>query len=65
MLNGTPPAANGKCDTTGIEKITALGQKLNIRGTPALFFADGSRLPGYLPAAPLEKALDKGSAPTK
>ncbi len=66
MLNGTSPAAaNGKCDTSGIEKTTAAGQKLNIRGTPALFFADGSRLPGYLPAAPLEKALDKGSAPTR
>jgi thiol:disulfide interchange protein DsbC len=66
MLNGTAPAAaSAKCDTSGIEKITALGQKLNIRGTPALFFADGSRLPGYLPAAPLEKALDKGSAPTR
>jgi thiol:disulfide interchange protein DsbC len=66
MLNGTAPAAAAaKCDTTGIEKITAAGQKLNIRGTPALFFADGSRLPGYLPAAPLEKALDKGSAPTR
>jgi thiol:disulfide interchange protein DsbC len=67
LLNGTAPAAaaTAKCDTSGIEKITALGQKLNIRGTPALFFADGSRLPGYLPAAPLEKALDKGSAPTR
>lgn len=66
MLNGTAPAAAAaKCDTSGIEKVTALGHNLNIRGTPALFFADGSRLPGYLPAAPLEKALDKGSAPTK
>lgn len=61
MLNGTAPTGK-KCDTAGLEKVTALGQKLRIHGTPALFFADGSRVPGYLPAATLEKALDKGSA---
>lgn len=54
-----PPPA--KCDTAGIDRVLALGKRLNIRGTPALFFADGSRVPGYLPAAMLEKALDKGS----
>jgi thiol:disulfide interchange protein DsbC len=61
MLNGTTPP-NKKCDTAGLDKVTALGQKLRINGTPALFFADGSRVPGYMPAATLEKALDKGSA---
>jgi len=66
LLNGTAPTnGTGKCDTAGLEKSTALGHNLNIRGTPALFFADGSRVPGYMPAAALEKALDKGSAPTK
>ena len=61
LINGTQPAA-AKCDTSGIDKTLALGRNLNIRGTPALFFADGSRTPGYMPAAALEKALDKGSA---
>lgn len=56
----TPPAA--KCDTSGIDKVVALGRKLNIKGTPAMIFADGSRVPGYMPAAMLEKTLDKGSA---
>lgn len=56
----TPPPA--KCDTSGIDKVVALGRKLNIRGTPAMIFADGSRVPGYMPAAMLEKTLDKGSA---
>jgi thiol:disulfide interchange protein DsbC len=56
----TPPAA--KCDTSGIDKVVALGRKLNIKGTPAMIFADGSRVPGYMPAARLEKTLDKGSA---
>lgn len=61
MLNGTAPAA-AKCDASAIDKTMALGRHLNIRGTPAMFFADGSRVPGYMPAALLEKALDKGSA---
>jgi thiol:disulfide interchange protein DsbC len=56
----TPPAA--KCDTSGIDKVVALGRKLNIKGTPAMIFSDGSRVPGYMPAAMLEKSLDKGSA---
>lgn len=60
MIDGkAPPSAN--CDHP-TEKVTALGRKLNIRGTPTMFFADGSRVPGYMPAAALEKALDKGSA---
>lgn len=66
MVDGKQPAAaQAKCDTAGIDKVVALGRKLNIRGTPALFFADGSRVPGYMPAAVLEKGLDKGSAPSR
>jgi thiol:disulfide interchange protein DsbC len=42
--------------------VVAFGKKLNIRGTPTMFFADGSRVPGYMPLATLEKALDRGSA---
>jgi thiol:disulfide interchange protein DsbC len=60
MLRGQTPVA-GNCDHP-TEKVTALGHKLNIRGTPTMFFADGSRAPGYMPADSLEKALDKGSA---
>lgn len=64
LINGTQPAV-GKCDTSGIDKTLAAGKNLNIRGTPALFFADGSRVPGYMPAQMLEKVLDKGSANLK
>lgn len=59
MLNGKAPAS-ADCDHP-TEKVVALGRKLNIRGTPTLFFADGSRAPGYMPLTMLEKALDKGS----
>ena len=57
MINGTEPTA-GKCDAP-TEKVVALGRKLNIRGTPTIFFTDGSRIPGYMPAAQLEQALGK------
>jgi len=55
MLNGTAPAT-AKCDNP-VQKSLAFGQKLNIRGTPTIFFADGSRAPGFIPAAQLEQAL--------
>jgi thiol:disulfide interchange protein DsbC len=63
MLEGKQPAS-ASCNHP-IDKVVALGRKLNIRGTPALIFADGTRIPGYMPAAMLEKALDKGSANIK
>jgi len=35
-----------------------LGQKLRINGTPNLIFANGIQVPGYLPAAELEKKMN-------
>lgn len=60
MLEGKTPAAAQCAHPT--EKVVALGRKLNIRGTPTLFFADGSRVPGFIPGEMLAKALDAGSA---
>jgi thiol:disulfide interchange protein DsbC len=60
MINNQAPASKNCNHPT--EKVVALGRKLNIRGTPTMFFADGSRVPGYMPMATLEMALDKGSA---
>lgn len=58
VVNGKePPAA--KCDTAVIERNVELGQRLRVNGTPAIFFADGSRIGGYAPMAELEKALAK------
>jgi thiol:disulfide interchange protein DsbC len=39
----------------GLNKSTQLGRKLRINGTPAIFFASGERVPGYVPAAEIEK----------
>jgi thiol:disulfide interchange protein DsbC len=34
-----------------IADVHALGDKLGVNGTPAIFFDDGQRLPGYVPAS--------------
>lgn len=52
------PATPAKCDTAGLEKSIALGQKLRINGTPAMFFATGERVGGYIPAAEIEKRFN-------
>lgn len=55
MLQGKiPPKA--ECDVP-IAQMLALGQRLMVRGTPALFFADGSRVGGAIPKAEIEKRL--------
>lgn len=56
MLNNVQPPA-GTCDAP-TAKLMELSQKLNINGTPALIFADGVLVPGFRPAAELEKSLN-------
>ncbi len=63
MTNNTVPAA-ASCDTP-IEKNLALGQKINVRGTPAIFLINGERLPGFVPAEQLGQLLDKATASAK
>ncbi len=58
MVDGkTPPRAADKCDTSALERNAALGRKHRVTGTPALVFEDGTRVPGALPAAQVEKRL--------
>ncbi|MRR51803.1 MAG: DsbC family protein [Rhodocyclaceae bacterium] len=61
MVGNMEPTA-GKCDANAVGKSLALGQKLGIRGTPTIFFANGERVPGYMPAAQLEERLNQISA---
>ncbi|MDY7576880.1 DsbC family protein [Herbaspirillum sp. RTI4] len=51
-----PPAAAAGC-VAPHEKVLALGQKLKITGTPTIFFADGTRIPGAIDAKGLEQKL--------
>lgn len=61
MLEGSKPAA-AKADCAWPKgEMAALGRKFSLQGTPAILFSDGELLPGYLPAAELEKRLAAGS----
>lgn len=56
MINGKALAAvPAKCDIAGLEKSIELGRKLRINGTPAMFFGNGERVGGYIPAEEISK----------
>lgn len=57
MINGVVPPLTSKCNVD-VDKYVALGQKLNVRGTPNFFLSDGSRVPGAVPQAQLEARLN-------
>ncbi|QNA90950.1 DsbC family protein [Massilia sp. Dwa41.01b] len=54
--NKLPPAAAEDCKAPH-EQVLELGQKLNIQGTPAIFFTDGTRIPGAVDLPALEAKL--------
>jgi thiol:disulfide interchange protein DsbC len=56
-MKGGAPKGEGTCDLTGLARNAELAQKLKVTGTPTLFFADGSRVPGYIDAAAIEARL--------
>jgi len=58
MVDGTaPPKSAEKCDAAVLERNLAMGRKYRVNGTPALVFEDGTRAPGAIPAAQIEKNL--------
>ena len=62
MLNGvTPPRSMGECNAAALERNVAFGKKHRVQGTPALVFEDGSRVPGAIPSAEVEKHLAESS----
>ncbi|MEO7242307.1 MAG: DsbC family protein [Variovorax sp.] len=56
MLSGTVPETK-ECDVSALTRNRTFGEKYKITGTPTLFFADGTRAPGAIPVAQLEKLL--------
>jgi len=63
MLDGVvPPKAGAKCDTAAIERNLVFSRSNRITGTPAVFFEDGTRKPGALPGAEVERLLVAASA---
>lgn len=57
IIDGKAPAAKDDCDTAAIARNQEFGRKLNITGTPTMFFADGERVPGAMPLARIEQKL--------
>lgn len=57
MIDNVAPKGDGaKCDAA-IEANVALGRKLRVNGTPAIFLANGERVTGAIPVADLEQRL--------
>jgi thiol:disulfide interchange protein DsbC len=57
MLQGIAPPVVA-CDTHNIDAIVEFGKKNRINGTPTLFVADGTRVPGAIEAAQIESLLN-------
>ena len=53
----TPPSLS--CDSAAITRNVELGRKYKITGTPTLVFTDGSRVPGAISTAQVEKYLSE------
>jgi thiol:disulfide interchange protein DsbC len=50
-----PPEA--KCDASAVARNFEYGKKIRVTGTPTIFFADGTRVPGAIDAGRIEKFL--------
>jgi len=56
MINGKAPAGSDNC-ANPLERNSKLAQGLGVSGTPAIFFPNGEKIPGYMPLDKIEKAL--------
>jgi len=56
MTKGTVPEGPRTCDTP-IEKNLQLLKRFGVRGTPAVYLANGQQIGGYVQAAQIEQAL--------
>jgi thiol:disulfide interchange protein DsbC len=52
-----PGPGPANCDTTALTRNIDFGKKHKITGTPTLFFANGTRVPGAIAAPEVEKML--------
>ena len=64
FVSGKLPDNKGDCGDP-VAATAALGQKMNVTATPTLVFADGSVVPGALPAQRLEAQFLKAEADLK
>jgi len=59
MIDGKVPSGRDDCDTAAVGKNQEFGRKLNITGTPTIFFADGERVPGAMSVERIEQRLSQ------
>jgi thiol:disulfide interchange protein DsbC len=57
MINGVAPSGKTDCSTP-LDKNLAYAKSYGITGTPTIFFTDGSRFPGAVQTADIEKKLN-------
>ena len=62
MLRDQAPST-ASCDTAAIKRNVEFGQKMKITGTPTLVFVDGTRVPGAIELAQVEKLLGQAVKP--
>ena len=64
MIEGVAPqrTMGGGCDSAALDRNVEFGRKYRVQGTPGVFFEDGTRKPGAIPAAELEKLLVAATA---
>ena len=60
IRNQVPARADASCDAAALARNVEFGKRHRITGTPTLVFANGSRVPGAIPASELEKLLANG-----
>lgn len=59
MAERVAPAPGGGGCAPQLDRNLALAQRLGLRGTPTLIYADGSRMSGYVPAEQIAAHLDR------
>lgn len=60
LLNNRVPGNAGTCETK-LKQVRELADKLDVTGTPVVFFANGRRQTGYAPAEQFNRKLDEYS----
>ena len=55
------PTAPASCTAVALERNVALGRRMKVTGTPAMFFEDGKRVPGAADAQAIETQLQASS----
>lgn len=59
MVRDVQPPRGGTCDSTALNRNRDFGRKFRITGTPTLVFGDGSRVPGAMTLAEVERKLNE------